>query len=390
MQNRLDGKCLAKLKPGMHSDGNGLALKVQRSGSRSWVQRLKVRHGPNINLGLGGYPVVGLAEARTVALENKRKARQGINPRSPEVQTFVKVAKRWLAQKLTENPDWYEAPLWERRMAQYVRPRIGNRPIDSIEAQDVTAIRDKCKSVSTAKRVVSHVGEVLRMAEAEGLRVGNPCPAILAQVKTPPTKHREWISADKMIPWMQVIADSHYPDVIRRIVRFLHFLPMRLDEVREMGWEEVHGNVWTIAAKRMKARTPFRVMLPAQAKELMGDVRKEGFVWALNDGNAPNKNYTARMKARLKLPYSAHGIRHNFETWGVEHAKLSSELVQRCTAHSIRKADQSHVYQHYDYVDECAAVYAKWIRFLTESENPLVKHLSDGANPPARHLEGLS
>ena len=141
----------------------------------------------------------------------------------------------------------------------------------------MTAIRDKCKSVSTAKRVVSHIGEVLKLVEAEGLRVGNPCPTILAQVKTPSTKHREWIPANQMIPWMQVIAESHYPDVIRRMVRFLHFLPMRLDEVREMRWEEVSRNVWTIPAKRMKARTPFRVILPEQARALMGDVRKEGF-----------------------------------------------------------------------------------------------------------------
>ena len=52
-------------------------------------------------------------------------------------------------------------------MVKYVRSRIGNRPIDSVEAQDVTAIRDKCKSVSAAKRVVSHIGEVLKLAEAE-------------------------------------------------------------------------------------------------------------------------------------------------------------------------------------------------------------------------------
>ena len=336
-----------------------------------------------------------LETARAVALENRQKARQGINPKPPKVQTFNAVSKRWLKQKLIQNPDWFEAPLSERRMVKYVRPRIGNRPIDSVEAQDVTAIRDKCKSVSTAKRVVSHIGEVLKLAEAEGLRVGNPCPAILvgnpcpailAQVKTPPTKHREWIPANQMIPWMQVIAESHYPDVIRRMVRFLHFLPMRLDEVREMRWEEVSGNVWTIPAKRMKARTPFRVILPEQARALMGDVRKEGFVWTLTGNRAPNKNYTARMKARLNLPYSAHGIRHTFETWAVEIEKLPSELAQRCTAHSIRKADQSHVYQHYSYTDECAAVYVKWIRFLTESQNPLVRHLRDGENPLVKHL----
>ena len=74
----------------------------------------------------------------------------------------------------------------------------------------------------------------------------------------------------------------------------------------------------------------------------------------------------------------------------VEIEKLPSELAQRCTAHSIRKADQSHVYQHYSYTDECAAVYVKWIRFLTESQNPLVRHLRDGENPLVKHLRSIS
>ena len=63
-----------------------------------------------------------LETARAVALENRRKARQGINPKPPKVQTFNAVSKRWLKQKLIQNPDWYEAPLWERRMVKYVRP----------------------------------------------------------------------------------------------------------------------------------------------------------------------------------------------------------------------------------------------------------------------------
>jgi len=66
-------------KPGMHGDGNGLYLRVTGSGSRSWMQRIVI-HGRRRDLGLGGYPAIGLAEARALALANKALVTAGRDP----------------------------------------------------------------------------------------------------------------------------------------------------------------------------------------------------------------------------------------------------------------------------------------------------------------------
>ena len=56
--------------------------------SKTWSQRLRIHANP-VNVGLGAYPVVTLAEAREVALANRRKVTQGgihalaVFPRSP-------------------------------------------------------------------------------------------------------------------------------------------------------------------------------------------------------------------------------------------------------------------------------------------------------------------
>ena len=60
-------------------DGNGLALRVKRTGARSLVQRLRV-HGRAVTMGLGGFPLVSLNEAREVAVENRMIARKGDDP----------------------------------------------------------------------------------------------------------------------------------------------------------------------------------------------------------------------------------------------------------------------------------------------------------------------
>ena len=70
---------LTTKQTGRHCDGNGLYLHVEPTGSRRWEQRIVIR-GKRRTLGLGGFPLVSLAEARTVALENRKVARAGGDP----------------------------------------------------------------------------------------------------------------------------------------------------------------------------------------------------------------------------------------------------------------------------------------------------------------------
>ena len=58
---------------------HGLFLQVMPSGSRQFVQRLVVA-GKRSDYGLGGYPIISLAEAREAAWENRRAARRGEVP----------------------------------------------------------------------------------------------------------------------------------------------------------------------------------------------------------------------------------------------------------------------------------------------------------------------
>lgn len=66
-------------KPGKYFDGHGLFLRVQPNGARQWVQRIVIR-GKRCELGLGSETLVPLAEAREVALSNRKLARAGGEP----------------------------------------------------------------------------------------------------------------------------------------------------------------------------------------------------------------------------------------------------------------------------------------------------------------------
>ena len=65
--------------PGRHRADPTLYLVVQPSGSKSWVQRLTI-DGHRHDIGLGGYPAIGLGEARAKALENRHEVATGGDP----------------------------------------------------------------------------------------------------------------------------------------------------------------------------------------------------------------------------------------------------------------------------------------------------------------------
>ena len=66
-------------KPARYRAGETLFLNVAPGGSKSWVQRLTI-DGRRRDIGLGGYPLVLLAEAREAAFENRKLARAGGDP----------------------------------------------------------------------------------------------------------------------------------------------------------------------------------------------------------------------------------------------------------------------------------------------------------------------
>jgi hypothetical protein len=135
------------LGPGRHGDGNGLHLVVDASGARRWIVRVVVkgqknRKGgpPRTDFGLGSADIVTLLQARERALEYRRMAKQGLNPRfnaRQEIPTFEEVAQQVHIDRL---PTWKNAKhgqQWINTLRDYAFPKIGRMPIDAIGQPEV-------------------------------------------------------------------------------------------------------------------------------------------------------------------------------------------------------------------------------------------------------------
>src|SRR6202011_6399234 len=80
----LTARAVETLGEGYHADGGGLYLQVSGTGGRSWIFRYQHNKGKRRDMGLGPVYLVGLAEARRLALECRRLLFDVIHPLDPE------------------------------------------------------------------------------------------------------------------------------------------------------------------------------------------------------------------------------------------------------------------------------------------------------------------
>ena len=165
-------------KPGRYGDGNGLFLKVRKSGSKQWVWRGTIR-GRKIRReqGFGGHRDISMAEARRKAIEHRELAQTGKDPKEhqPDIPTFAAamvqvISKRrakWRDESKTED-EW-------RRSLDYAMPTLGAQRIHEITAIDVMGVLLPiwATKTETARRVLQRIGAIMKWAVAEGYREDN-------------------------------------------------------------------------------------------------------------------------------------------------------------------------------------------------------------------------
>ena len=69
---------------------------------------------------------------------------------------------------------------WESTLTNYVFPRLGKRPVDSIASADVLAVLTPIwhDVPETAKRIRQRIGNIMDWAVAQGCRPDNPAAAL--------------------------------------------------------------------------------------------------------------------------------------------------------------------------------------------------------------------
>ena len=195
--------------PGFYADGNGLYLKVDASGAKRWVQRIVI-HNKRRDIGLGSAGLVGLAEAREQALQQRKAARAGNDPLADKRRSKAILTFREAAEKTHDfmKPTWRNekhGQQWLNTLTTFVFPHFGSKRIDIVSGADVLAALTPIwnSHPETARRVKQRIGAVMKWAIAQGWRTDNPAEAIS---KALPKHDRSKVQHRKALPYGSVAA----------------------------------------------------------------------------------------------------------------------------------------------------------------------------------------
>jgi len=387
LTGKLTKKLVENLGAGRHGDGGNLHLVVDPSGARRWIVRLVIKGQKNkkgaalrTDFGLGGADVVTLNQARERALEYRRMARQGLNPRfnaRQEVPTFEEVAQQVHIDRM---PTWKSAKhgtQWINTLRDYAFPKIGRMPIDSIDQPEVLMCLNPIwtEKHETARRLSQRIKIVLDVAKSRGFRTGeNPVTAIheaqvLPKVKAKPKHH-------KAMAWQDVpafYADLKTRDAMTaKALRFTCLSGSRTNEVLGMRWGEIDfdNRLWICPAERMKTGEEHRVPLTDEMLAIIEPLQamQSDFVFEGQKRHKPLSNMGMLMLLRRMQNESStvHGLRSTFRDWASEVANAPREVAEMCLSHRVG-SDVERAYARSDLLEKRRVLMQRWSDYATQT-----------------------
>jgi integrase len=304
-------------------------------------------------MGLGAFPLIGLAEARDRATAARRLLIDGVDPieardkaRRPEraAVTFAAAAEQYVAghEKSWRSAD--HARQFRNSLNRYALPVIGDRPIEAVDTRDVLSVVEPLwqTKTETASRVLNRISLILAWATARKLRTGaNPAQwrghldAVLPQrAKVQREVNHAALAFDRLPEFLTGLRAQR--EVGARAAELMILTATRTGEARFATWAEIdlEARLWVIPASRMKAQRDHRIPLSEAAAAVLSALPRVG------ERVFPNMGQHAVLKAvqRIEPTVTAHGFRSAFRDWAAERTNFPSEVAELALAHTIGDA----------------------------------------------------
>jgi len=390
-KNRLSAGFIRTVAIGKHSDGGGLWLIKREDGGAQWMQRVTV-HGRRREMGLGGFPSVGLADARKLSERWHSMAATGRDPikereaekraaRGEDISLSVITNDAFEARK-AELKDDGKAGRWLTPLTLHVLPKIGKVPVTDIDQRD---IRDTLAPIwhnkaDTARKAMNRLSIVLRHAAALGLDVDlqatEKAKALLGR-----TRH-----VAKHIPamaWADVpefYASLGEPALTHLALRLLMLNPgVRSKPLRHLRLEQIEDEVWTVPEgdmKGQKGRAPaYRVPLCKEAQRIIELARphaRNGYLFANTRGGVISDMTLSRLMERRGLEARPHGFRTSLRTWLAEITDAPHEVAEAMLSHAT-DSGAVRAYRRTDFLEQRLALTERWADHLTGGAGQVMK-----------------
>jgi len=346
----------------------GLYLRVTCKGVKTFS--VLIRQGSLQRHTLGRYPILSLANARRNAVELMRHvAENGQQPPARPV-TLAELIDQYVELHLIPNvKHWTNVHSSLLQIA--MQPLLGQ---DAAKVSNVGAVAVLDGIVAVGKphaavNLLKALRALYNWAEARGAVPANPCRNIRPPVRT--------TQRDRILNDAEIAAVLNACDAVNApfgdMVRMLLFTGARRNEVAQMKWSELNGNVWTLPATRSKSGRANVLPLPPAAMAVLNKLPRhgdDGYVFTTTEGKRPSsafgQNKRAIDAASGTSGWTLHDARRTVRS------KLSElgvpwEVARRVVGHSVDQLDA--VYDRFTYLAEKGEALAQLAEHFEQLRN---------------------
>jgi integrase len=377
----------AKEKPYKLADSAGLYLFVSTTGARLW--RLDYRFKEKRRtLAIGGYPLIGLADARKKRDEAKRLLADGIDPgllkrktADTVTPTFGELADEYLDRLRHDEcaPATLDKNTW---LLKNLAADLAEKPIVSVTPADVLEVLRRVEAsgrLESANRLRSAMSGVFRLAVATLRAETDPTIPLRGAIKSPKVRNQPAITDEKAFGALAGAIDEYdgWP-TLTGVLRFTMLTACRPGEARHAEWSEVDLDKgrWVIPAARTKMRREHDVPLSRQAVAVLRSMlpisgRVKLVFPSIRSYERPLSenamNAALRRMGYTQDEHNSHGFRSSFSTI-MNSRGYDPDVIERALAH--KDGSVRGIYNRSRYWTERVELMQAWADLIEKLKNP--------------------
>ncbi|MNJ28144.1 Prophage CP4-57 integrase [compost metagenome] len=341
-----------------------------------------------INMALGSYPEVSLAQARKKTVEARELLAQGIDPKAQrnELQeakraetehTFENVATAWFELKKDSVTPAYAEDIW-RSLTLHVFPSMKSTPLSEVSAPMVIKLLRPIEakgSLETVKRVSQRLNEIMTYGVNSGMIFANPLSGIRAVFKKPKKENMAALPPDELPELMMEIANASIKRTTRCLIEWQLHTMTRPAEAATTRWADIDFDkrIWTIPPERMKKRRPHTIPLTEHALSLLETLKPHSghreYVFPSDRNPRTHANSQTANMALKRMGFQdrlvSHGMRSMASTILNEHG-WDPELIEVALAH-VDKDEVRSAYNRADYIERRRPMMAWWSEHIQKA-----------------------
>lgn len=375
------------------ADDDGLSLKIEPNGRKSWSYRYSlVGTNKRPRMKLGEYPVMSLKEARSVRDEYKFNDYQNKLLHKKDIKTFQDICEEWLEFKIKnsfeDEPRCGVIQLAKKCLDQDIYPNIGLTPFIEVKRYDLVKVIKNIESRNVkepVKKAYSYLNQIYDYAVAMGYceyNIANGLHKILVNNKI--KKNYPHLNSDELSNFLARLNQINTDPIIKKALLFKLYTGVRGGELllSEPHHFDLDKRIWKIPALHIKQYRrkvilghdipEFLVPLSDQALEVV----KSALAWSHGEKyvfSSPRNNHKPihfntlnliiRKMGYTKNELSSHGLRSTFSTILNESGLFQSNWIEAQLSHTDKNKTRAS-YNHAEYFNQRVEMMQWWGDFI--------------------------